>query len=278
MILLNRLRRTAGELFDHAVNAGVLALVVGREQGLDTAALEHLWLGAILHDIGHTRLPQNLVRKSGRYSVQEEKLLRLHPELGAGIVSQAHQLDEVCRRIVVEHHELLDGSGYPKGLPGTRISPLSQIVGLVDRYDALTGGRGGRAAMFPAQAVRELSQLGISRRYDPELVELMIGCLGVYPVGSLVELTTGERGVVIAQNPGERLKPTLTLIWEAPGRPYPIPWIVDLAAGSAEGKGSSRSIRRVLDPALEQVNLAACIEDIAATIEGTARQGAGGLP
>lgn len=276
LILLNQMRRADGDLFEHAVNASVLALVVGNEQGLDTATLERLGLGAILHDIGQIRLPHNLLRKSGAYTVQEEKLMRLHPELGAMILSQAQPLDEVCRRIVIEHHELLDGSGYPNRLVGNQISPLSQIVGLVDRYEALTTGRGGRPAMFPAQAVGELYQLGLSHRYDQELVERMIHCLGVYPIGSLVELNTGERGVVIAQHQTERLKPMIKLIWEAQGRPYPMPWIVDLAAGSTEGL--QRSIQCVLDPAEEQVNMAACIEDIAGAIETTARQGSEDAP
>ena len=130
--------------------------------------------------------------------------------------------------------------------------------------------------MFPAQAVGELYQLGLSHRYDQELVERMIHCLGVYPIGSLVELNTGERGVVIAQHQTERLKPMIKLIWEAQGRPYPMPWIVDLAAGSTEGL--QRSIQCVLDPAEEQVNMAACIEDIAGAIETTARQGSEDAP
>ena len=276
VILLNQMRRVDGELFEHAVNACVLALVMGKEQGLDATALEHLGLGAILHDVGQIRLPHNLRRKSGAYTVQEEKLTRLHPELGAMIVSRVQPHDEVCRRIVIEHHELLDGSGYPNRLAGTEISPLSQIVGLVDRYEALTSGRGGRPAMFPVEAVRELYQLGLSHRYDQELVERMIHCLGVYPVGSLVELNTGERGVVIAQNRTERLKPTIKLIWESSGQPYPMPWIVDLAARSADGP--QRSIQCVLDPAVEQVNMAACIEGLAGATEATARQGSEGAP
>jgi len=276
LILLNQMRQADGDLFEHAVNAAVLALVVGKEQGLDAAALEHLGLGAILHDVGQMRLPHNLLRKSGAYTVREEKLMRLHPELGAMIASQAQQLDEACLRIVIEHHELLDGSGYPNKLAGNQISPLSQIVGLVDRYDALTSGRGGRPALFPAQAMRELYQLGLSHRYDRDLVERMIHCLGVYPIGSLVELNTGERGIVIAQHRSERLKPTIKLIWEARGQPYPMPWIVDLAAGSFQGP--ERSILCVLDPAEEQVNMAACIEDIVGAIEATAPQGSEGTP
>ena len=260
VVLLQQLRRCDGNLFEHSVDVSVLALVLGHDYGLDTEGLEHLGLGGILHDIGKLRLPHNLLRKSGLYTAQEQTLMRMHPQLGAKIVAQVQELDEVCRRIVMEHHEALDGSGFPQGLSETRITVQSQIVGLVDRYEALATSRGGRPAMFPAQAVRELYQLGISHHYDRALVERMIRCLGVYPVGSLVELNTKERGVVIMQSRTERLKPIIKLLWAEDGRPYAEPEILDLTMRQPTER--ERSIKCVLDPAKEQVNIAACIEDL----------------
>ncbi len=270
IVLLQQMRHADQTLFDHAVDVSVLSLVVGKEHGLDMTTLDHLGVGALLHDIGQMRLPHNLLRKAGAYTPQEERLMRLHPELGIKMLANAGDLHDTCRRIVVEHHEFLDGTGYPYKIRGSQMSPLSQIVGLVDRYEALASSRGGRPAMFPAQAVRELYQLGVQQRYDRHLVERMIHCLGVYPVGSLVELNTGERGVVVTQNRSERLRPTIKLIWEGQGHPYSRPWILDLSA--SDPTREKRSIRCVLDPAQEQVNIAACIEDIAGAFDAAVRE------
>ena len=266
VVLLQQMRRCDGNLFEHSVDVSVLALVLGHDYGLKGADLEHLGLGALLHDIGKLRLPHNLLRKSGIFTPQEQKLMRMHPQLGAKIVAQAQELDETCRRIVSEHHETLDGSGFPQGLTEQQICIQSQIVGLVDRYEALATSRGGRPAMFPAQAVRELYHLGLTHRYDRALVERMIRCLGVYPVGSLVELNTGERAVVVMQSRTERLKPVIKLLWADDGRPYPVPEILDLT--DREPADPDRAIKCVLDPAKEQVNIAACIEDLAGDAHG----------
>jgi HD-GYP domain-containing protein (c-di-GMP phosphodiesterase class II) len=273
IVLLQQMRRCDGNLFEHAVDVGVLALVLGQDAGLDAPVLQQLGMGALLHDIGKLRLPHNLLRKVTELTPQERALMRMHPQLGSQIVAQAQELDAVCQRIVGEHHEVLDGSGYPRALTQEAILLQSQIVGLVDRYETLSGGRGGRPAMFPAQAVRELYQLGLNRCYDLTLVERMIRCLGVYPVGSLVELNTAERGVVIMQNRADRLKPVIKLLWAEDGRPYAVPEIIDLSA-VRRPKQSERSIKCVLDPTREQVNIAACIEDIGVAASTPAALGA----
>jgi putative nucleotidyltransferase with HDIG domain len=273
IVLLQQMRRCDGNLFEHAVDVGVLALVLGQDAGLDATTLQQLGLGALLHDIGKLRLPHNLLRKVTELTPQEKVLMRMHPQLGSQIVAQAQELDAVCHRIVGEHHEVLDGSGYPNGLKQEAILLQSQIVGLVDRYETLSGGRGGRPPMFPAQAVRDLYQLGLNRCYDLALVERMIRCLGIYPVGSLVELNTAERGIVIMQNRADRLKPVIKLLWAEDGRPYAMPEIIDLSA-VRRPRQSERSVKCVLDPAREQVNIAACIEEIGVAASTPASPGA----
>jgi hypothetical protein len=136
------------------------------------------------------------------------------------VLSKARGIREECRRIVLEHHERLDGSGYPAGLKGLAISPLSEIVGIVDMYDAMLSGREGRPSLPPAQAIKELYKHGLKGHCDRGWIERTIRCLGIYPVGSLVELSTGERGVVLAVNPVDALRPIVKVIWDAAGRAY----------------------------------------------------------
>lgn len=273
LIQLQQMRRLDTDLFSHAVDVCVLSLIVGRAQALDRDELEHLGIGALLHDVGETRLPQNILRKSGRYAEQDNVLLHLHPGIGLSMLSRAEPLSPVVGNVIAQHHERLDGSGYPAGLKGTAISVAAQIVGLVDVYDAMASRRSGRPPLSPAQSVRQLYQLGLKQQYDRTLVELLIQCLGVYPFGSLVELSTGERAVVYAVNPVERLRPSVKLILDAAGRPFPEPRLMDLA--DPQPGEIERTILRVLDATLEEVDVVKYCE--AVPHEETARPGGLGL-
>lgn len=250
---LEQMKRLDRDLFAHAVDVCIFSLIVGRAQGLSDGSLEPLGMGALLHDIGETRLPQNLFHKPDRHTEQDLALLRLHPRIGLAALSGTGPLPAIARSVIVEHHERLDGSGYPDGLRGARIAPLSQIVGLVDAYDAMASSRHGRPPLSPDQAVRQLFQLGLKQQYDRTLVELLIQCLGIYPFGSLVEISTGEWAVVYAVNPEERLRPCVKLISDSRGRPYAEPRLVNLANQPAGEP--ARAILRVLDAAAEQVNV-----------------------
>jgi len=212
-----------------------------------------------LHDVGHTRLPRNIYRKQSLYTEQERRLVQQHPYLGAAILAKATELHEESCRIVLEHHERLDGSGYPKGLRGLQISPLSEIVSIADMYDAMLSSWEGRPPLAPAQAVKELYKYGLQGLCDRRWVERVIRCLGIYPVGSLVELSTGERGVVTAANPADALRPTVKLILDAKLLPYATPTLVNLAAPPEHEL--ERSILRALDPNKEPLQSATHLQN-----------------
>jgi HD-GYP domain-containing protein (c-di-GMP phosphodiesterase class II) len=254
LLCVLHMRQYDANLFAHAVNVCVFALVIGKSQGFDKQRLESLGLGALLHDVGMLRLPRNLFRKQGVYTLQERQLIRQHPRLGVAILAAAPDIREDVRRIIAEHHERIDGSGYPGNLRGFQIFPLSEIVGIVDMYDALLSGRVGRPSLPPAQAIRELYRYGLQGQYDRGWVGRTIRCLGIYPVGSLVELNTGERGVVLVVNPSDALRPTVKIVWDASGRVYPEPPTVDLYAAVERTK--ERAILRALDPVKEHLNIA----------------------
>ena len=259
LLSLIHMQRHDADMFAHAVNVCAFALVMGKNQGYAKIKLEQLGIGALVHDVGELRLPRNLLNKPTVYTEQERRLIQQHPQLGVSILSQSDGIHQESLRIVLEHHERIDGSGYPAGLQGLEISPLSEIVGIVNIYDAMLSSRGGRPPLSPAQAIKQLYQYGLKGHLDRRWVERVIRCLGIYPVGSLVELNTGERGIVTATNPVDARRPVVRIIWDAAKQPYPIPQVVDLAASRAAGP--ERVILRALDPAKEDLDVVLYLEE-----------------
>ncbi len=252
-LLLTQMRRFQNELLSHSVNVCVLSLVVGTFEGLENEMAE-LGLGALLHDVGLTRLPRNLIRKIDGFTETERRIIEQHPGLGAIILKQSGSLPEGARRIVLEHHERLNGSGYPCGLERPDIGHLSQIVAITDAYDSMLTGR-NQPAVPPIEVLRQLYFQGGAGVFDRELVERIIHCLGIYPIGSLVELGTGERGIVIAPNRADSLKPTVRIISSADGLPASNGPIVNLA--DRDPANESRRIKRALDPAKQGIDVMA---------------------
>ena len=249
-LLLTQMRRFQNDLFTHAVNVCVLCLVVGTLEEFKSE-ISALGLGALLHDVGKTRMPRSLLRRKEPYTESERNLLEQHPKLGAALLEPRENIPELTHRILVEHHERVDGSGYPLGAEGPQISPFSQIVAITDAYDDMLMG-GKHAPVQPIEVLRQLYLQGNGGAFDRDLIERVIRCLGVYPAGSLVELNTGECGVVIAANRKDSLKPTLRIISSRDGLALsngPIISLIDTDPGSID-----RRIIRALDPGKERVN------------------------
>lgn len=250
-LLLIQMRRFQNDLFTHAVNVCVLSLVVGTLEGFAQGITE-LGLGALLHDIGQVRLPRNLIRKNDGFTDQERRLLEQHPALGAAILEQASNIPTTVQQIVTQHHERLNGTGYPLKIGGESISPLSQIVAITDAYDAMVTGRNG-VIQRPIDVLRELYLDANAGAFDRTLVEKVIRSLGVYPVGSIVELNTGERGIVVAANRTDTLRPTIRLVLSRDGLPLSRGPLVSLA--EEESVAIGRQILRTLDPGKERIDI-----------------------
>ncbi len=244
LLCVNHIRQFDDELFTHALNVCVFSLIVGVRYGFSLTQLEHLGAGALLHDIGEVQLPYNLLHKETVFTQQERRLMQQHPALGHAILLHADSLHEETLRIVLEHHERFDGSGYPAGRQGADLSAFSVIVGIADAYDAMLSTREGRPALLPERAMQELYAQICLGEYDPYWVEQVMQCIGLYPVGSTVELNTGESGVVIATNPADVLRPTVEILWDAAARRYPTPLRVSLA--SPDAQGTRRTIVRAV--------------------------------
>ncbi len=208
---LMELRRTGDYGYQHAMGCSVWAATFGRHLGLDKRDLRDLALGGLLLDVGKTRLPKSMLEKRPPMTASEGEVLRSHVTESSRIVLEVPGISDAIYDIVRCHHERHDGSGYPQGLRGTEIPIFARMLGLIDSYDAMTSVRPYAASRSPHQAVMELYQCR-DTLFQAELVEQFIATSGIYPTGSLVELTDGTVGVVMSVLTLKRLRPCVMLL------------------------------------------------------------------
>lgn len=218
-IWLNRIKRFDSYIYRDALNASVWATTLGRELGLEKKLLNTLATGALVMDIGKTALSVELVNKKGRLSHDEWAIMKTHVEHGVRMVSDDSEASPDILDIVRTHHERLDGSGYPGALKGDAIPLLGQIAGIVDFYVSLTTPRPYANAVSPSNAVFMLHQQR-GQYFSEVLVRHFVQAISTFPTGSLVELSSGEVGIVISQNPGLRLRPNVVLLLDSNKKPY----------------------------------------------------------
>lgn len=243
---LTRLHSFDEYTFFHCVNVGVLTTAVGRCQGVVGDELIRLGAGALLHDIGKVTIPLEILNKPGKLTKDEYDVIKRHPEAGAEILHKTPGISEDTIIPCLEHQERGDGTGYPYRKTLAEMSRSGLITQVVDVYDALTTDRVYHKARTPYETLRYLYQLGQSGQLDLMVVQQLILSTGIYPVGSVVEFDTGERGIVCAVEPHELLRPRVLLVSSGRGTLSPPFPVVDLSDQSA---GPPRAIRAVLDAA-----------------------------
>jgi HD-GYP domain-containing protein (c-di-GMP phosphodiesterase class II) len=214
---LARMKCKDDYLYSHSLSSSVWALAFGRHLGLDKETLTSVGTGAMLVDIGKTGLPTELLKKSGKPTDEEWRKIYTHVDQGVELLRAAPNVDARIVTMIATHHERSDGSGYPHNLKGDEIPLIGRIAGIVDCYDAMISERCYAKPKSTYDAVRELKRLG-GVTFPAELVELFIQAVGVFPTGTLVELNTGEVGVVTGQNRYRRLRPEVMLILDAQKR------------------------------------------------------------
>lgn len=234
LLLLSTLHEVNEQAAAHSVQVCTLSLAFGRHLGLETEVLSELGLGALLHDIGESRLPAELLARRGQLTPEEHRLLRAHAEYGAAILRDTPRMPRSAVDVAAAHHERSDGEGYPQGLQGEAIPPFARIVAIVDMYEKLTGSEQPMRRLTAADALKSMYEWR-GRLFDGPLVERFIECLGIYPVGSVVELETGEVGIVMATHPEQRLAPKLLIVRGHNKLPCEPPRVLDLALHAAEG-------------------------------------------
>ena len=217
LFLVNAMRKRDAYGYSHAINCGALAAAFGRNLGLPEELLVELASGGLLLDVGKSRLPAGLLAHIGLYDAGQMQQARRHVELSLQILADGDQQSAIVHDMVRSHHERCDGSGYPDGLQGTLIPLFGRLAAIIDSFDAMTSDRTYASAMPRHEALQAIYR-GRGLLYHAELVEQFINCLGIYPTGSLVELSNGEVAIVMAQNPARRLRPRVMLLTDADKR------------------------------------------------------------
>lgn len=248
VIWLSRLGRRDGYTFRHCINTGIWSVALGRQLGLPEDDLQMLGLGAICCDIGKALLPPKLLRYPGRLTDKYVSVAREHVSHSLKILESAKTpVDAAVVTMVEQHHERFDGSGYPRGIQGDEIDLFARIAAIADSFDAIINERPFQSARCVSAAIREMYE-GRGQAFQPELLEEFIQAIGLYPAGTLIELSTGAVGAVVGQSRVRRLQPRIILILDDSKEPlghYPI---VDLLHDQTDSKGRFLSIVRDLKP------------------------------
>jgi len=229
MISLTDIRAFDDYTFAHSVNVCVLALITGKTLGLSKKSLTQLGIGAVLHDLGKVFIPKEILNKPDTLSVNEFEVVKKHPEDGFKLVKAKGMINDLSASVIFEHHERYNGSGYPRGLKKKQIHLYGRIVGVVDTYDALTADRVYRNAYLPYQAYEMLAGSG-DNQFDYEVVKAFLSNIAIYPIGTFVELNTGQVGAVVDVIKGLTHRPKIRVFFEESARPVGHPYEVDLTS------------------------------------------------
>ena len=224
---LSRVQEKDEYTYSHAVRSSVWAILFGRHIGLPKRDLDVLAMGVLLKDVGKVMLDVALLSKLER-TAEEERAFGAFVELGCEILRKTPGVEPRVISVVKTHCERLNGSGFPQGLSGDKIPLLGKIAGIVTYYDHVTNPRGSRHPIAPSKAVAKLYELR-NIQFQEELVVEFIRAIGLYPTGTLVELSTGEVAVVVEQNFERRLKPRVIVVLDAYKQPLGEYLLLDLS-------------------------------------------------
>ncbi|MBL0124190.1 MAG: HD-GYP domain-containing protein [Betaproteobacteria bacterium] len=209
-----RMREKDLTVYDHGLSVAVNLVAFGRHLGYPKDQLSHLGMLGLLLDIGKIKLPKEILDKDARLSSDEFELIKDHVDLGLEILSQTPNLHPDVLEGIAQHHERMNGTGYPKNLPGDAISIFGRMSAIADTYAAVTKHRPYSEAISPHEALQMLSNWS-GTQFHADMVEQFIQSIGVFPVGSLVELSTGEVAVVVTHSKLKRLRPKVLVVAEA---------------------------------------------------------------
>lgn len=215
LLNLSHIKTHDNYLFSHVTNVAILAMIIGKELKLSEQELKDLGLAALLHDFGMTRINRSLYDKSQALTPDEWLEIKNHPNYSLELLKESGSFSEAVLRGVHEHHERIDGSGYPRGIKGSDIHLFGKIIAVADVYDACISPRKYRKRMTPYEALKNL--LGQPHLFDIKILKSFVACMAIYPIGSFVRLNTGETAKVIGINHGAPFRPEIRIYFAQNG-------------------------------------------------------------
>ncbi|RMH22589.1 MAG: HD-GYP domain-containing protein [Gammaproteobacteria bacterium] len=244
---LSQLREKDSHIYTSAVDGSALAVALGRHIGLPIENLQNLAIGVLLMDIGKTQLPKDILEKSHNLTDEELIEFRKHVDYGIDLLRGKAGITQEILAIVATHHEHYDGSGYPNRLKGAGIPIYGRMAAVIDSYIGLTTARDTGELVSPHEALQIIYNFR-DRYFQDEIIEQMLQCLGVYPTGTLVEMSNGEVGIVMAQNRKRRLRPKVMLLLDSNKQAYKDYKVVDLIDQIHDEEGRPYDIQSTLQP------------------------------
>ena len=226
LLAISKLRAKDNYTFSHCINVATAAVIFAKHIGFEEAALKIIGLAGFFHDLGKMEIPLDILNSPRKLTAEEFAVMRNHPSIGYAHLKKIPDLSDMVVRGALEHHERINGKGYPDGKKGDEIGPAGKILAIVDVYDALSSRRVYKDPMAPHSALGLLYGMR-GEDFVPELVERFIQCIGIYPPGSLVQLNNDCLAVVSQVDPASPLRPQLVLVRD-PGGQVPPRTLIDL--------------------------------------------------
>jgi putative nucleotidyltransferase with HDIG domain len=208
---LTKIKHQDAYTAEHSLNVCILSATFARFLGHDESEIRRIAMSGLLHDVGKSRVPLDILNKHGRLTADELNIMKEHTTFGKELLMSIGQADRIAVDVAHTHHERLDGKGYPRGLKAHQIPYYAKVIALADCYDAITSSRcydGARASMEALDIIYKCRGV----QFDKDLAINFIKCIGIYPPGAIVELNTGEVGIVISSNAESRLRPKVLLV------------------------------------------------------------------
>ena len=215
-------------IFYHSVSVCTLAIMTGITLGYDDVKLRDLGIGALLHDIGKSRIDPDIIRREGSLNEEESALLSRHPEMGFAIIKGHNDVSLLSAHVSFQHHERWDGKGYPRQLAGAAIHEYARIVSAANIYDELMADRPNRPPYEVSQALNLIRRMS-NIYFDPRVVTAMISNIAVYPAGTIIKLNTGDIGIVTHINNTAPHRPVVRIVVDNNMRRVRNPHEVDLS-------------------------------------------------
>lgn len=247
LLWLAKLKKTDDYSYNHALNVSITLMAFGNFLALSKKQIKELGLAGLLQDVGKVKISSDILLKASKLTREEFEHAKKHVDESLKILENTPNIPNTAIFLVAQHHERIDGSGYPYQLKNNQIGLMSQAAGLIDTYCAITSHKSYAKGVFHQQALDEIHQLS-GKQFSTELVDQLVQFMGMYPVSSLVELNTGEVAVVIQQNQVRRLLPRLMLLLDPDKVRYSAPVILNLLNSPNTAAGEPYKITRSLAP------------------------------
>jgi len=225
---LSKMQEQDSHSYEHSVQNCALGIAFGRHMGMKKIELNTLATGLLLMDIGKIRLPKELLQKGSELTPAETEVLRKHVAFTVDILRKTKGINEHVINIALTHHERYDGSGYPNALVGVQTPVYGRIAGIIDCYDTMITSTPHKEAISEHKALQEIYNMR-DQLFQQQLVEQFMQCMGVYPTGSLVELSSGSVGAVLSQNTQQKLNPKIIMLLDEDKRVYKKRCVFDLS-------------------------------------------------